>query len=135
MKIYNKEKTELLDESEINYEYGYVVNDKILTEHIPAATYTDWNEETGLVEHTIPEQDIFEDVLVYIPYTEEELRERKLNRLRTQRKTECFAIINRGKLWYDRLADEQRVELDDWYQAWLNVTITLEIPIKPNWLK
>lgn len=55
--------------------------------------------------------------------------------LRTQRQEECFSIINRGKLWYDTLTEEQLNELNNWYNAWLNVTETEIIPIKPTWIK
>ena len=55
--------------------------------------------------------------------------------LRQQREEECFSIINRGKLWYDNLTEEQLVELNTWYNAWLNVTETKIIPEKPSWIK
>ena len=58
----------------------------------------------------------------------------KFDELRRRREVECFAIINRGKLWYDTLTEKQMVELKDWYIAWLDVTDTLIIPNKPNWL-
>ena len=48
--------------------------------------------------------------------------------LRVTRQVECFAIINRGKLWYDNLTDK-------WYEDWLKVTETKVIPTKPSWLK
>lgn len=54
--------------------------------------------------------------------------------LRKKRCEECFTIINRGKLWYERLTSEQIGELKEWYQAWLDVTKTLVIPVAPNWL-
>lgn len=54
--------------------------------------------------------------------------------LRDLRKVECFPIINRGKLWYDCLTPAQLGELKSWYWAWLNVTETLVIPVKPAWL-
>lgn len=54
--------------------------------------------------------------------------------LRVLRKFECFPIVNRGKLWYDNLNENQLAELDTWYQAWLDVTETLIIPEKPAWL-
>lgn len=59
----------------------------------------------------------------------------ELNELRILREKECFPLINRGALWYARLTDEQMGELDLWYQKWLDVTKTKEIPIKPIWLK
>ena len=63
--------------------------------------------------------------------TEEEV----LDNLRALREEECFPIINRGQLWYNTLTTEQIEELNDWYQAWLDVTETKTVPEKPNWLK
>lgn len=54
--------------------------------------------------------------------------------LRSRRAEECFPIVNRGKLWYNCLTSEQLTELNDWYFAWLNVTETKVIPIRPAWL-
>lgn len=58
----------------------------------------------------------------------------ELERLRTRREWECFSVINRGKLWYDNLTEQQYQELNQWYHAWLDVTITKVIPNKPQWL-
>lgn len=55
--------------------------------------------------------------------------------LRIQRSRECFSIINRGFLWYNSLTDIQKQELQSWYQKWLDVTETLKVPSKPNWIK
>lgn len=60
--------------------------------------------------------------------------EQILMNLRNQREVECFPIINRGKLWYDTLTTEQVTELNEWYNAWLDVTETRIIPTKPSWL-
>lgn len=54
--------------------------------------------------------------------------------LRKRREEECFPIINRGKLWYDMLTEDQKAQLLVWYQAWLNVTDTLEVPEIPAWI-
>ena len=67
----------------------------------------------------------------YIKSLEEDLKEQ----LRERRKVECFTYINRGSVWYTRLTEEQYDEINLWYQAWLNVTETLEAPKKPEWLK
>lgn len=53
---------------------------------------------------------------------------------RKRREVECFPIINRGRLWYDTLSEEQLSELKTWYQAWLDGTNTQTIPEKPEWL-
>ena len=54
--------------------------------------------------------------------------------LRFKREKVCFPYINRGVLWYNKLTTEQKVELDAWYQAWLDVTDTKVIPESPEWL-
>lgn len=54
--------------------------------------------------------------------------------LRNRRELECFSVVNRGQVWYDSLSEQQRGELAVWYNAWLNVTDTLEIPERPSWL-
>jgi hypothetical protein len=58
-----------------------------------------------------------------------------LEMIRLNRQSECFSIINRGKLWYDILTAKQIEELDEWYKAWLNAPETLIEPDKPIWLK
>lgn len=65
----------------------------------------------------------------------EDLRIAKLEELRQRREQECFTIINRGSLWYDNLSSLQLEELEEWYHKWLDVTITLEAPETPEWLK
>lgn len=54
--------------------------------------------------------------------------------LRLLRENECFSIINRSFLWYLSLTEEQKVELQQWYQEWLNITETRSVPKKPDWL-
>lgn len=61
--------------------------------------------------------------------------EEKIEILRQQRQSECFAIVNRGQVWYNNLTESQMQELRAWYQAWLNVTVTKQIPQKPYWLQ
>lgn len=62
-------------------------------------------------------------------------REEIIANLRERREKECFSVVNRGLLWYNYLSTEQRIELSKWYDAWLDVTITLVVPAKPLWLK
>lgn len=57
-----------------------------------------------------------------------------INALRFERQLECFSIINRGYSWYRTLTEKQLAELDEWYQKWLDVTETSEIPKMPEWL-
>lgn len=60
--------------------------------------------------------------------------QRMLADLRLQREKVCFPYINRGALWYSRLTEEQRDEMNVWYQAWLDVTETKIVPQMPTWL-
>lgn len=66
---------------------------------------------------------------------EEAQLERKKAQLRQRRKTECYAYINRGQLWYGLLTVKQLAELASWYNAWRNVTETLIVPERPSWLE
>jgi hypothetical protein len=49
-------------------------------------------------------------------YNEEEyyniLKNQTIENLRDQRRKECFNIINRGQLWYNKLTEQQILELD-----------------------
>jgi len=54
--------------------------------------------------------------------------------LRSQRLFKCFDLINRGQAWYNTLTDEQKQELQAWYEQWLDVTKALVVPNKPSWL-
>lgn len=68
--------------------------------------------------------------------TQEQVVEQEAEKaeLRERRQKECFNIIDRSKLWYDSLTQEQLKELQDWYDAWLIVTETMIVPTKPEWL-
>ena len=91
----------------------------------------DWLNES---QHYL--EDISEGEYVFrIAKTCELPYEARVETLRDLRKTDCFPIINRGKIWYDTLTEYQIQELKNWYQAWLNVTITMAVPNKPDWLR
>lgn len=55
--------------------------------------------------------------------------------LRDEREVVCFPIINRGKLWYDMLDDQQQSQLRDWYLKWLDAPQTKVRPKDLQWLK
>ena len=74
-------------------------------------------------------------LIIQVEEREPTIAARIANCLRKQRETDCFPIINRGLLWYNSLSPEQMEELSTWYQAWLDVTETLEPPEKPSWLE
>lgn len=60
--------------------------------------------------------------------------ELRANAIRTRRERECFPIINRGALWYGKLTEGQKTELEEWYQAWLDAPATGAAPDVPEWL-
>lgn len=65
-------------------------------------------------------------------YEEEQL----LIELRQRREHECFSVINRGNAWYliNVNTEDRQLELQEWYQSWLDVTETKVIPEKPEWI-
>lgn len=150
MKVYNKDKTQILEEYDlekghlkedtitIHYDEVQAVEEQghyvIIAEYPNGGKEVEWIVDVKGIEYQ-PERDVEEEIQVYIPYTNEELLENKKNSLRNKRTSECFPIINRGELWYDNLTQRQFEELEKWYNDWLNVTETLEEPIKPSWIK
>ena len=62
------------------------------------------------------------------------IEEIKKDKIRQSREVECFPIINRGVLWYDKLTEEQKAELAAWYQQWLDAPQTSIIPKPLQWL-
>lgn len=54
--------------------------------------------------------------------------------IRATRNDECFPIINRGALWFNKLTETQVQELETWYQEWLDAPATSVIPERPTWI-
>lgn len=67
--------------------------------------------------------------------TFEEVVNPNLTALRFAREIECFKLVNRSQLWFNTLSPQQQTEVQEWYQAWLDVTETGQVPTKPEWLK
>lgn len=151
MKIFNSDKTVELTKDEIDLAKGYLKADKLSVHHEATegkeAVYNIRREKLkngsiqvwkDLVTPAVEAKEAYDeevDIQVYVPYTEEELKEREIAKLQARRERECFTYVNRGAVWYDGLTAAQRKELDVWYRAWLNVTETLTPPDKPEWLK
>lgn len=72
-------------------------------------------------------------ILDTVKQAEKQLNAKK-DELRFLREKECFSVVNRGQLWYSTLTLDKIGELTRWYKAWLDVTDTLEIPKKPQWI-
>lgn len=109
MKIYNKTKTKELKESDLDFEKGYLKQDKLFIAHHAAveaqgAVYKDREviEENGgisiykdLVTPAVEAReayDQYEDIQVYIPYSEEELTERANRKRSMELKAELEKI-------------------------------------------
>ena len=69
------------------------------------------------------------------------IKEKHINDLRKLRAIQCFSVIDRSKIWWDTLSEEQVSEIKDWYNEWLDIpnqqlqsVERLPLPIKPNFL-
>jgi hypothetical protein len=61
--------------------------------------------------------------------------------LRKLRIVECFSVVDRSKIWWDTLSEQQVNEIKDWYNEWLNIPNEqlsslerLPLPIRPSFL-
>lgn len=153
MKIYNKEKTEVLENPDL--ELGYLKYDVRVIKHVPASPeiaeefhyeYKDYKNSKGEVygrdrykiidvtyQPAVEEHDETEEVQIYIPYTDEELLEIKKSRLREWREKQ-FDIIDCA-VWYDTLTDDEKQEVKAFRLALLDITITMEKPSIPDCVK
>ncbi len=151
MKIYNQNKTEIIENP--NLELGYLINDKRLVRVVPEQPevqkqshieviniyYNEDGSEKGrdvkeVIDNPyqpyVAEHEEYEDIQVYIPYTEEQLLERKKQSLREWRE-KYFKIIDRA-VWYDTLTTEQKEEVKEFRQKLLDITETLTKPNVPQ---
>lgn len=151
MEIYNQTKTEILEN--VDLELGYLVNDKrlvrIVSEQQEVQKQSHYEviktyyKKDGSIKGKevkevvdvpyqpyVPEHEEFEDIQVYIPYTEEQLLERKKQSLREWRE-KYFKILDRA-VWYDTLSNEQKEEVKTFRKNLLDITSTMikpEVPV------
>ena len=119
----------------ITDERGYVLSFAFVGNMV-GATEIPEPEDLDLFLHQFYAFQLTDGKLVYSAAESEavQIEERK-SEYRRRRETECFSIINRGQLWYEGISLAQLLELRQWYKAWLNVTDTMVIPKKPEWLE
>ena len=79
----------------------------------------------GYLDGTLRYNDVWEQMLEQTKLVDE---------IRVRREKECFPVVNRGQLWYEKLTDKQRKELQKWYDDWLNATSTQKIPEALSWI-
>lgn len=141
MRIFNQDKTIELSEYTIDLSKGYLVNDKLFVRHYEAIPSVAEHGHYEIVKEydnggkdvkwviDVPEikaqdaYDEYEDIQVYIPYTEKELKEH----LRSQRESLLFAFdkwekaVLRGReqddyiimSWYRDLLDLKETAFDN----------------------
>ena len=138
MRIFNVEKTEELNEQNIDTELGYIKRDRIFIAHHEAIEAVaekghyevikeyesggrdvKWVIDTPAVEAK-EAYDEYEDIQVFVPYTSSELSERRLNRLRIERKPllEAFDKWEKAVL---RGRAEDDAEIMNWYRDILDL--------------
>lgn len=110
MKIFNEEKMQELNKEELDFELGFLKADKLLIAHHDAVTareavYADRivEEENGgisvykdLVTPAVEAKeawDEYEDIQLYVPYTEEELKERADKKRHAELKAELEKVM------------------------------------------
>lgn len=134
MKIYNETKTQILDSPDLKK--GYLKEDKIVVKTIPATeevqeqfhyvTIKEYFDESGNVYGremgkvvdvegipAKPETYEYEDIQVYVPYTEEELTQNEIYELeeRLNQLTQDFIQMQCGAVFED--ADERVAEFQE----------------------
>lgn len=78
MKIYNKDKTVELDENSIDLKKGYLIESTMTIEKSEPRSYI----ENGILKtEIVSESSESEPILIYIPFTEKELKEQEISAL------------------------------------------------------
>lgn len=146
MKIYNKEKTIILNNPDL--EKGYLAKDTIVVQTVPAQDevqekfhyitikeYANGGKDVEKVIDTkhkpaIEEHDEIEEIQVYIPYTVDEYLEKQKEKLREWR-SQYLEIIDCA-VWYDCLTHEDKEIVKQFRLALLDITKTMVKPAVPN---
>ena len=145
MKVYNFEKTSIIENPDLTR--GYLMDDKLIniipacaevqekSHYVTIRTYENGGCDVEKVidrpyQPAVPETERIEEIQVYVPYTEEELLERKKQELRHWRKRQ-FEIIDCA-VWYDCLTTEEKEQVKQFRFELLDITETLVFPKVPD---
>ena len=145
MKIYNKEKTAIIENPDLTR--GYLVDDEIVKiipakssiqeqfHYITIKTYENGGADLKKVidvpyQPATPQIEKTENIQVYIPYTETELYEIKKQELRAWRKKNIKVID--CAVWYDCLTQEEKEQVKQFRLALLDITKTFVKPSIPT---
>lgn len=144
MKIYNEAKTQELNSEELDFEKGYLKADKLFVVHHEAveakpAVYGDKIEilSNGSKQNLKPlispaveakeAWDEYEDIQVYVPYTENELAEREIRALKAKLSETDYQAIKYAE---GEMTDEEYAETKAKRTAWRARINELEEEIK-----
>lgn len=116
--------------------YYFTLNGKRISSYSEFPMITQENEiqyeiETDIDFYKIKNCDYINGELIYNSDYEVETI---ISNLRMKRNKICFTVVNRGQVWYNTLTTEQLVELQTWYQSWLDAPQTLIEPETPYWI-
>ena len=159
MKIFNEAKDKELNRDELDFDRGYLKEDKLFVEHHDATPFikgksaeelaneksaegikifekdgkfytVDKEYENGgrsvteiKAEPDTPAQEAWdeeEDIQVHIPYTEEELEDRRLNALRARR-TPLLEAFDKWEKAVLRGREYEDASIDEWYHRLLDL--------------
>ena len=149
MNIYNKEKTQIITNPDLDL--GYLIEDTKIVRIVPEQKevkeqfhyevlreYPNGGRDLKKVvdieyKPAIPTHEEKEDILVYIPYNEFELLERKKKQLREWREY-YFSIIDCA-VWYDTLSQFEKEQVKLFRLQLLDITKTFKYPNIPECIK
>lgn len=138
MRIYNQDKTKELTQSEIDLSRGYLTADKLFIKHHEAIeTVEEVSHYETVKEYPNGGKDVkkvidtpgveareaydeYEDIKVFVSYSDEEIEERKKAQLRARRKSllEAFDKWEKAVL---RGREDDSADIMAWYQSLLNL--------------
>ena len=114
-------------------ENGYVKNYVIVGES--SACDIEVDEPEGFSPDNFKAWKYDGDKLVYDGERAKALEiERNKDEIRFERQRVCFPVVNRGQFWYDTLTQNEKDEIREWYQKWLDAPETGVVPEKLSWL-
>ena len=123
-----------LDEQNFVIQYSYVTNDNIMPGAMRIEVADDF--DTINFNENYQSYQYINEQLILNTYKLNFLQKQKSQDIiRDRRVYECFNIIDRSPLWYASLTEQQMIELQQWYEAWLDAPKTGIIPSMPYWLK
>lgn len=133
MKIYNQDKTQVLEN--VDLKRGYLIDDKIIIKTIPATeevkeqfhyeykTYESGGKERIKIVDVPyvsakPESYEYEDIQIYIPFTEEELKQNRIAEIEERMKAldQDFRQADLGAVFED--LEERKAEFISLHNEW-----------------